>query len=97
MLFPGLGLGTIVTRARSISDGMFTAGARRLAELVDASQLGASILPSMARVREVSTHVAIAVAEQALREGLARVTPPDVERAIRAVMWEPRYRAIKPV
>ncbi len=97
MLFPGLGLGTIVTRARSISDGMFTAGARRLAELVDASQLGASILPSMAKVREVSTHVAIAVAEQALREGLARVTPPDVERAIRAVMWEPRYRAIKPV
>jgi malate dehydrogenase (oxaloacetate-decarboxylating) len=97
MLFPGLGLGAIVTRARLISDGMFMAAARKIAGMVDASQLGASILPAVANVREVSVHVAIAVAEQALREGLVRVEPLNVEAAIRDTMWEPRYRPIKAI
>jgi malate dehydrogenase (oxaloacetate-decarboxylating) len=97
MLFPGLGLGAIATRARLISDGMFAAAARTIAGMVDASQLGAPILPAVANVREVSAHVAVAVAEQAVREGLARVNPTDLETAIRDAMWEPRYRAIKTV
>ena len=95
MLFPGLALGIIVTRARLISDGMFTAAACTIAGMVDTSQLGASILPPVANVREVSVHVAFAVAEQAAREGLARVHPPNLETAIRDAMWEPRYRPIK--
>jgi malate dehydrogenase (oxaloacetate-decarboxylating) len=97
MLFPGLGLGTIVTRARLVSDGMFTAAACAIAEMVDAPQLGASILPAVANVREVSVRVAIAVAEHAVREGLARVNPPNLEAAIREAIWEPRYRPIKAV
>lgn len=97
MLFPGLGLATIVTRARLISDGMFTAAACTIAEMVDPSQLGASILPAVANLREVSVHVAIAVAEQAAREGLARINPPNLETAIRDAMWEPRYRPTKAV
>jgi malate dehydrogenase (oxaloacetate-decarboxylating) len=97
MLFPGLGLGTIATRARLISDGMFTAAAGAIAEMADASQLGASILPPMENVRNVSVCVALAVAEQAIREGLARVNPPDVEAAVRDAMWEPRYRPIKAI
>ena len=97
MLFPGLALGTIVTRARLISDGMFTAAARSIAEVVDASQLGSPILPSVGDVREVSVHVAIAVAQQAEREGLARANPSKIEAAIRDAMWEPRYRPVKAV
>ncbi|HEY9085703.1 MAG TPA: NAD-dependent malic enzyme [Candidatus Tyrphobacter sp.] len=97
MLFPGLGLGAIVTRARLISDGMFMAAARRIAEMVDSAQLGAPILPQIANLREVSVQVAIAVARRAASEGLARVEPPNLERAIRAAMWEPRYRPIKAV
>ncbi|HVS47230.1 MAG TPA: NAD-dependent malic enzyme [Verrucomicrobiae bacterium] len=97
MLFPGLGLGTIVTRARMISDEMFIAAAHTIAEMVDASQLGAPILPAVANLREVSVCVAIAVAKQAVREGLARVNPPNLETAIRNAMWEPRYRPIKAI
>ncbi len=97
MLFPGLGLGTIVTRARLISDGMFTAAACTIADMVDASQLGASILPAVANVREVSVHVAVAVAERAIREGLARINPPNLETAVRNAMWEPKYRSINAV
>lgn len=97
MLFPGLGLGAIVARARLISDGMFMAAARTIAGMLDASQIGASILPAVANVREVSVRVAIAVAEQATSEGLARVNPPDLKTAIREAMWEPRYRPVKAV
>ncbi len=97
MLFPGLGLGTIVTRAKRMSDGMFAAAACRIADMVDPSALGSAILPPVGNVREVSVQVAVAVAEQAVREGLARVNPPDLEAAIRDAMWEPRYRPIKAV
>lgn len=97
MLFPGLGLGTIVTRARLISDGMFTAAACTIADMVDASQLGAPILPAVANVREVSVRVAVAVAERAIGEGFARVNPPNLEAAVRKAMWEPEYRSITAV
>lgn len=97
MIFPGLGLGTIVTRARAMSDGMFKAAAQAIAGTIDAAQLGAPILPPMSEVREVSVRVAIAVAERALHEGLARKEPSDVEAAIRSAMWQPRYHAMRAV
>ncbi|MBV8490300.1 MAG: NAD-dependent malic enzyme [Candidatus Eremiobacteraeota bacterium] len=97
MIFPGLGLGTIVTRARLMSDGMFMAAACAIAEMVDASQLGAPILPAVANVRDVSVRVAVAVAEQAIREGLARNVPSNVETAIRNAMWSPSYRTHRAV
>ncbi|HEY1975550.1 MAG TPA: NAD-dependent malic enzyme [Candidatus Baltobacteraceae bacterium] len=97
MLFPGLGLGTIAVRARLISDGMFMAAAQAIADMVNPWDLGASILPPISDVREVSVRVAIAVAEQALREGLARANPQDVEAAVRNAMWEPHYRPIRAV
>jgi len=97
MIFPGLGLGTIVTRARLVSDGMFMAAAQAIAEMVDATQLGAPILPPIATVREVSLRVAVAVARQAVREGLARVEPPDIEKAVLDAVWEPHYRPIRAI
>jgi malate dehydrogenase (oxaloacetate-decarboxylating) len=97
MLFPGLGLGTIAVRSRLISDGMFMAAARAISDMVNPWELGASILPPVSNVREVSVRVAVAAAEQALREGLARAEPQDVEAAVRNAMWEPRYRPIRAV
>ena len=96
-IFPGLGLGTIVTRARLISDSMFAAAARAIVEMVDVSQLGASILPPISNLRRVSAKVALAVARQAAAEGLTREDPADLERAIVDAMWEPRYRPIRAV
>lgn len=97
MLFPGLGLGTIVTRARTIGDSMFAAAAGAIAAMVDGSRLGDAILPSVANLREVSAHVAVAVAKRAIEEGEARVAPPDLEAAIREAMWEPVYRPIRAI
>ena len=97
IIFPGLGLGTITVRSRVISDAMFGAAANAIAAMVDASSLGASILPPVSGLREVSARVAVAVAEQAQREGLARVSPPNLEQTITDAMWQPRYRPIRAV
>jgi malate dehydrogenase (oxaloacetate-decarboxylating) len=97
LIFPGLGLGTIVARARSVSDGMLAAAAGAIAQLVDATPLGAPLTPPVETVRAVSLHVAVAVARAALTEGLARVELSDVVPDVRSAMWEPAYRAVRAV
>lgn len=97
LIFPGLGLGTIVSRARTVSDGMLAAAAGAMAELVDPVPLGAPLLPPVETVRAVSIHVAVAVARAAVSEGLARVEPSDLVSEVRSAMWEPVYRPVRAV
>src|SRR5207245_8939994 len=73
MLYPGLCLGAIVSRARRISAGMFAAAANAVSSLVAVRQSGASLLPHIDDLRSVSLTVAVAVAEAAAAEGLAGV------------------------
>jgi malate dehydrogenase (oxaloacetate-decarboxylating) len=95
LLYPGLGLGAIVARAQRISDGMFHAAADAVAGLVDVSTPGASLLPHVENLRQVSATVATAVANQAASEGLARTKPTDTARQVQDAMWQPEYRPIK--
>ncbi len=92
-VYPGVGLGVIVTKARHISDGMFLAAARALAELSPAKRdAGANLLPPLVELPAVSLRVAIAVAREAQREGLADPLPEqELIAAVRAKMWEPAY------
>jgi malate dehydrogenase (oxaloacetate-decarboxylating) len=91
LLYPGLGLGTIVARARLISDGMFMAAAQAVAGLVDVQQPGASLLPLVENLRAVSATVAVEVATTAAAEGLARVQLSDVVQQVQNAMWQPEY------
>lgn len=97
LIFPGLGLGIIVARARTVSDGMLAAAAGAMAQLVDAAPLGAPLTPPVKTVRAVSLHVGVAVARAALTEGLARVELSDVISEVRSAMWEPAYRPVRAV
>jgi malate dehydrogenase (oxaloacetate-decarboxylating) len=97
LIFPGLGLGIIVARARTVSDGMLAAAAGAMAQLVDAAPLGAPLTPPVNTVRAVSLHVGVAVARAALTEGLARVELSDVISEVRNAMWEPAYRPVRAV
>jgi len=90
-IFPGLGLGVIVARARMVSDGMLTAAADAVAAQVDARAPGAALLPPVQDLRRVSFAVAVAVARAAAAEGLARAKPVDVDQAVAQAMWEPVY------
>jgi len=91
MLYPGLGLGSIVSRARRISDGMFAAAANAVSSLVAVRQPGASLLPHVDNLRDVSVTVAVAVAEAAEAEGLAGVELGDIVQQVQDAMWQPEY------
>ena len=92
MLYPGLCLGAIVSRARRISDSMFAAAANAVSSLVAVRLPGASLLPHVDDLRSVSLTVAVAVAEAAVAEGLAGVEFDDIVQQVRDAMWEPEYR-----
>ena len=90
-IFPGMGLGTVVSRATSITIGMFLAAAEALAAHVDMETLrGGSLFPQITKVRQVSRSVALAVAAQAAEDGVAAPLA-DPEAAVTAAMWEPVY------
>lgn len=92
-VYPGIGLGAIAAQARRISDGMFLAAARAVAELSPArGNATANLLPPLLDLRKISFHVAVAVAKQAIAEGLAEVpTDVDIAAMVRTKMWEPIY------
>lgn len=96
-VFPGLGLGAIVAKSEVISKGMFAAAANAVASMSDTSKPGASLLPSIEKLHEVSKYVAIEVAYAAIQEGIARIDIQDVENAIEDAMWKPEYKEIKSV
>ena len=96
-VFPGMGLGTLAVGAREVSDKMFLAASKALAEAVTPQMAEAGQLyPSIADVRATSARVARAVAHQAIAEGLA---PPmeDVDERIEHEMWFPEYLPYRPV
>jgi malate dehydrogenase (oxaloacetate-decarboxylating) len=94
-VYPGIGLGAIAAGARRISDGMFLAAARTMAEMSPAKHdPQANLLPPLVRSRELSFRVAVAVAKQAQADGLADATSDEQRAAaVRAKMWEPVYAA----
>jgi malate dehydrogenase (oxaloacetate-decarboxylating) len=97
LVFPGLGLGAIVARASTITDSMLSAAAHAVAGLVDASTPGAALLPEIAKLRETSRAVAVAVARAAASDGAARAQlGNDVTEQVQARMWEPVYHSVRP-
>jgi malate dehydrogenase (oxaloacetate-decarboxylating) len=95
MLYPGLGLGTIVSRSRLISVGMLAAAANALSSLVAVRLPGASLLPHIDDLRSVTVTVAVAVVEAAVVEGLATVELEDIVQQVEDAMWQPEYRRIQ--
>jgi malate dehydrogenase (oxaloacetate-decarboxylating) len=97
LVFPGLGLGAIAARASKITDGMLSAAAHAVASLVDAGAPGVPLLPEVAALRDTSLAVAVAVAEAASDDGVAgRHLAGDLQAQVRALMWQPVYRPVRP-
>jgi malic enzyme len=95
-IFPGVGLGVIASHATKVTLGMFTAGAKALAEMVDDDILArGALFPPIDEVRGISRKVAHAVAEQAVAEGAARPCV-DIEGVIDQMMWNPTYLPYRP-
>ncbi len=95
LLYPGLGLGVIVSGARHVTDGMLLAAAEAVASQVDPSALGASLLPPVDNLRASSATVAVAVAKQAVKDGVATKQPDSWVQAVQDAMWQPVYPALE--
>jgi len=92
-IFPGVGLGAVTVQASRITDSMFMAAARALAESVEQADLEqGSLYPSLLRVRDVSLRIAVAVARVAFAEELAGIPEPaDFDAVMRDQMYDPAY------
>ncbi|NGX16123.1 NAD-dependent malic enzyme [Wenzhouxiangella sp. XN24] len=92
-IFPGLGLGALLSEARFVSDGMIAAAARTLAELARQQSIGESRLyPSVSQLGECARQVAAAVMRTASEEALCpALTEADVEARLAAARWAPNY------
>jgi malate dehydrogenase (oxaloacetate-decarboxylating) len=93
-IFPGLGLGILVSRATRVSDAMIMASAKALASLSPTiAAPEAPLLPPIADCRKVSLVVAEAVAKQAMADGTAeKVDDETLRERLRDYVWEPVYQ-----
>ncbi len=93
-IFPGVGLGALLVKAKVITDEMFTVAANRLSELVLPERIKRNcVYPLPSRLREVCREIAIAVAQKAIEQKVARkpVKPEQLGEMLDSRMWVPRY------
>ena len=89
LVYPGLGLGAIVSGASKVTDGMLHAAAEAVAGQVDVSQPGAALLPAVENLRASSAASAIAVAKAAMADGVAARKIDNTVQAVQDAMWQP--------
>lgn len=95
--FPGIGIGTLATRATQVTDNMLMAAADAISEHSPVrSSLTQPLLPAITDITTLATHVALAVAKQAISDGVATKTPSLIlEDFMQENFWRPYYRPIK--
>jgi malate dehydrogenase (oxaloacetate-decarboxylating) len=92
-IFPGIGLGALVSRATRITTKMFLKASLALSNLVTEEQAGKNmLLPELSDIRSVSLQIAKAVAIEARDSGLGRLlSDSEYEALIKKAQWEPEY------
>lgn len=93
-IFPGVGLGVMAARSRHVTDEMFMAAAKTLAQEVSEADLAAGrMYPPLPRIRRVSAAIATAVAEVAYQQGLAlEPRPANLPARVESLMYQPIYQ-----
>ncbi|MCT6838618.1 MAG: oxaloacetate-decarboxylating malate dehydrogenase, partial [Bifidobacteriales bacterium] len=96
-IFPGLGLGALACKAKTVSEGMIMAAAQAVATLSPLKNGGTNLLPPLESIRTTALKVAYAVAQQAQAEQLCPAFDDTaLQGAIAALSWQPRYRPYRP-
>lgn len=91
-IFPALGMATLLSGARVVTDNMITKAANALAQEVSRQELESGLLyPSTTRLRAVTLRITAAIIEQTLDDGVATQKIDDPLATVEAAMWEPSY------
>ncbi len=95
-IFPGIGLGAIVSGASQVTDSMIAASATALADSLTSDELAdGCLMPEVSRLWDVCGEVATAVANQAVQDGVARNKSSDeLQKRIDEYRWVPEYPEI---
>jgi malate dehydrogenase (oxaloacetate-decarboxylating)(NADP+) len=94
-IFPGAGLGCLISRCTKLRDEMFIAAAEALArQVTDDDRAAGALYPPMSTIREISANIAKAVAQRAYDLGVATELPrpPDLLESAHQAMYRPQYR-----
>ena len=95
LVYPGLGLGTIVSGASKVTDGMLHAAAEAVAGQVDVSEPGAALLPAVENLRASSATSAIAVVKAANADSVTVKKIDNTVQAVQDAMWQPTYADVE--
>jgi malate dehydrogenase (oxaloacetate-decarboxylating)(NADP+) len=92
-IFPGLGLGLLISQAKYVPDELFLTAAHCLADLVEEHDLSVGgLYPPIGEIRSLSLEIALAVAEKVYEMGIARTErPADLRKTIEDYMYNPMY------
>lgn len=96
IIYPGIGLGVLISKAKYLTDNMIMEACKALGNLAPAvSQEHGALLPNFSAINEVSSAIAIAVAKQAVKDGVASPIKKSWEHAIAQRYWHPEYARIR--
>jgi malate dehydrogenase (oxaloacetate-decarboxylating)(NADP+) len=94
-IFPGVGLGATVVGATHVTDKMLFLAAKACADAVTEEETArGQTLPTLGRIRNVSLDVAVAVAQEGMKDGCAKPIEGDtagIREAIDKQMYDPVY------
>ena len=97
-IFPGVGLGALLSKAPRVTNKMFIAASKALSTMVTAEEEERGLLlPAMGSIRDVAARVGLAVAREARDSGLGRLLDDvELERLLRRAQWQPRFVPYRP-
>ena len=92
-VFPGVGLGALLSEASRVSDSLFLAAANTLAEFTVAQESwNGALYPSLRHLRQISQTIGFKVAQTARDEGCGRaLEDAELKAAIESFVWLPAY------
>lgn len=91
LIYPGLGLGVLASKAKLVPDELLSAAAHSLGGIVDPDKPGAAVLPPVAKLQSFTAKEAVAVAQTAIDNGLAGNGITDAKEATEKMKWIPKY------
>lgn len=91
LIYPGLGLGVLASKAKLVNDEMLSAAAHSLGGIVDPNKAGAPVLPPVDAIQEFSAKEAVKVAQTAIDQRIADEGVKNAEQAINEIKWIPKY------
>ena len=94
LMYPGLRFGSYCVKSEeSKSTDSISCESCALGGMVNPDEPGAAVLPPVEKIHQCSRAIAKAVAQSVIDQGLNAETIDDIDKAIEAEIWYPKYKS----